>query len=186
MEDQQIVALYLQRKEQAIAETAAKYGNYCYSIARNILDNREDAEEAVNDTYLGAWRAIPPHQPAVLSTFLGKITRRAALKRWNQSRTQKRGGGETALVLEELSDYISDNGSAETAIETAELTQLLNRFLRTLPQTERTVFICRYWYMDSIRDIGQRFGFSQSKVKSMLARTRKKLHTYLQKEGIDL
>lgn len=186
MEDHQIVALYLQRNERAIEETAAKYGNYCFSIARNILDSREDAEEAVNDTYLGAWRAIPPHQPAVLSTFLGKITRRAALKRWNQSRTQKRGGGETALVLEELSDCICDKGSAETAIEAAELTQLLNRFLQALPQTERTVFVCRYWYMDPIRDIGQRFGFSQSKVKSMLARTRTKLHTYLKKEGIDL
>lgn len=186
MDDCQIVALYLQRREQAIEETAAKYGKYCFSIAHNILENREDAEEAVNDAYLGAWAAIPPHRPAVLSTFLGKITRRAALKRWQRDRAQKRGGGEPDLVLEELSDYISDKGSAETAVETAELTQILNRFIQTLPKEERTVFICRYWYMDPIRDIGTRYGFSQSKVKSMLARTRKKLHTYLQKEGIDL
>ena len=186
MDDKQIVALYFQRREQAIEETAAKYGNYCYAIARNILDNQEDAEEAVNDAYMGLWNAIPPHKPAVLSTFLGKITRRAALKRWTQNRTQKRGGGETALALEELSEYISVGGGPETVIETAELTQLLNRFLQTLPKEERTVFVCRYWYLDPIRDIAQRFDCSQSRVKSMLARTRKKLHTYLKKEGIDL
>lgn len=186
LEDCQIVALYLQRREQAIEETAAKYGKYCFSIANSILENREDAEEAVSDAYMGAWNAIPPHRPAELSTFLGKITRRTALKHWQLGHAQKRGGGETALVLEELTDYISDKGSAETAVETAELTQILNRFLRTLPTEARTVFVCRYWYLDPISDIAKRFGFTQSKVKSMLARTRKKLHTYLQKEGIDL
>lgn len=186
MEDSQIVALYLQRSERAIEETAAKYGKYCFSIAKNILENREDAEEAVSDTYLGAWATIPPHKPVVLSTFLGKITRRTALKRWQRNRTQKRGGGEPALALEELSDCIPDKGSAETAIENAELSRILNQFLQTLPKEERTVFVCRYWYLDSVRDIAGRFGFSQSKVKSMLSRTRKKLHTHLQKEGIDL
>ena len=186
MEDSQIIALYFQRDECAIDETARKYGKYCFSIAHNILGNREDAEEAVSDTYLGAWATIPPHKPVVLSTFLGKIARRTALKRWEKNRTRKRGGGELPLALEELSEFLSDGNTLETAIETAELTQLLNEFLRRLLKTERTVFVCRYWYLDPIADIAKRFGFSQSKVKSMLARTRKKLATSLQREGITL
>lgn len=184
MEDSQIVALYFQRSEQAINETAKKYGSYCYSIAYNILQNRQDAEEAVSDTYLGAWATIPPHKPVQLATFLGKIARRTAIKRYQHSRTQKRGGGEVALALEELSECLSDGKSPESAMENAELTKLLNEFLRKLPQTERQVFLGRYWYFDPIDTIAKRFGFTQSKVKSMLARTRKKLYTTLQREGI--
>ena len=186
MNDSQIVALFFDRDQRAIEETAAKYGNYCYSIVRNILNNREDAEEAVSDTYLALWASIPPHKPTVLRTFLGKIARRTALKHWEKMRTQKRGGGETALALEELSEYLSDGSTPETAMETAELTQILNAFLRQLPKVERQVFVCRYWYLDSITDIAIRFGFSQSKVKSMLARTRMKLRAALTKEGIVL
>lgn len=186
MEDSQIVALYFQRSEQAIDETARKYGSYCYQIAYNILQNREDAEEAVSDTYLGAWATIPPHKPMMLSTFLGKIARRTAIKRYRKDRAQKRGGGEVALALDELSEFLSDGQSPESAMENAELTKLLNEFLRALPKEERSVFLCRYWYFDSIEAIAGRFGFSQSKVKSMLARTRKKLYTMLQREGITL
>lgn len=186
MEDSQIVTLYLRRDEQAIAETALKYGQYCYSIAYNILKSPEDSDEAVNDTYNGAWHAIPPHRPVILSTFLGKITRRIAIKRWQMNRSLKRGGGEVALALEELSDCIPARNTVEKEMETAELSRILNRFVLSLPQPERNVFICRYWYLDSIGDIAGRYDFSQSKVKSMLSRTRKKLHTYLQKEGIDL
>jgi RNA polymerase sigma-70 factor (ECF subfamily) len=184
MEDSQIVALYLQRDERALEETARKYGNYCFSITHNILGNREDAEEAVSDTYLGAWATIPPHKPVILSTFLGKIARRTAIKRYQHNRTLKRGGGELALALEELSEFLSDGNTPESAIENAELARILNEFLRKLPKEERTVFVCRYWYLDPIADIAKRFGFSQSKVKSMLARTRKKLSAALQKEGI--
>lgn len=186
MEDSQIVALYFQRSERAIDETAKKYGKYCYHIAYNILRNREDTEETVSDTYLGAWATIPPHKPVVLSTFLGKIARRTAIKRYQHSRTQKRGGGEVALALEELSEFLSDGQNPESTIENAELTKLLNDFLRALPKEERSVFVCRYWYFDSIETIAERFGFSQSKVKSMLARTRKKLRATLQQEGITL
>lgn len=186
MNDSQIVALFFDRDQRAIEETAAKYGKYCYSIVHNILQNKEDAEEAVSDTYLALWATIPPHRPVVLRTFLGKIARRTALKQWEKGRTQKRGGGEVALALEELSEYLSDGYTPETAIETAELTQLLNEFLRKLPKEERQVFVCRYWYLDSVADIAERFGFSQSKVKSMLARTRMKLRSTLSKEGITL
>lgn len=186
MDDRQIVALYYQRSEQALEETAVKYGSYCFSIAYNILENREDAEEAVNDSYIGAWNAIPPHKPANLAAFLGKITRRTAIKRWQRSKAQKRGGGEITLALEELADCIPAGGDAQSRMEETELSRVLNRFVQALPQTERNVFVCRYWYLDPIRAIALRYGFSQSKVKSMLSRTRKKLHNYLQKEGFDL
>lgn len=186
MNDSQIVALFFDRDQRAIEETAARYGNYCYSIVHNILNNREDAEEAVSDTYLALWASIPPHKPTVLRTFLGKIARRTALKQWEKMRTQKRGGGEVALALEELSEYLSDGNTPESAIQAAELTQILNAFLRNLPKEERQVFVCRYWYLDSIADIAARFGFSQSKIKSMLARTRIKLRAALTKEGIAL
>jgi len=186
LNDSQIVALFFDRDQQAIEETAAKYGNYCYSIVQNILQNREDAEEAVSDTYLALWATIPPHRPVVLRTFLGKIARRTALKKWEKSRAQKRGGGEVALALEELSEYLSDGATPEAAIETAELTQTLNKFLRKLPKEDRQVFVCRYWYLDSVAEIAARFGYSQSKVKSMLARTRMKLRATLTKEGITL
>lgn len=186
MEDREIVALYLQRKEQAIDETAAKYGNYCFSIAYNILENTEDAEETVSDAYVGAWQAIPPHRPLNLGTFLGKITRRIAIKRWRMNRTQKRGGGEMALALEELAYCIPAENNMERDMENAELVRILNVFVRELPQTERNVFVCRYWYLDSVQSIAKRYGFSQSKVKSMLSRTRKKLQAHLEKEGIEI
>ena len=183
MDDKQIVDLYFARKEQAIRETAKKYGKYCFAIARNILQNSSDAEETVNDTYMGAWNSIPPHQPAMLSTYLGKITRRLALKRWTANRTQKRGGSEIALALEELAGCIPSDFDVESRINEDELTQILNDFVRNLPNPERHVFLCRYWYLDSIEAIARRFDFSQSKVKSMLGRTRKKLYAHLQKEG---
>lgn len=186
MNDSQIVALFFDRDQRAIEETATKYGNYCYSIVHNILQNKEDAEEAVSDAYLALWATIPPHKPVVLRTFLGKIARRAALKQWEKSRAQKRGGGEVTLALDELSEYLSDGNTPEAAIETAELTQILNGFLRNLPKEERQVFVCRYWYLDPIADIAGRFGYTQSKVKSMLARTRMKLRNTLNKEGITL
>lgn len=183
MDDKQIVDLYFARKEQAIRETAKKYGKYCFAIARNILQNSSDAEETVNDTYMGAWNSIPPHRPAMLSTYLGKITRRLALKRWTANRTQKRGGSEIALALEELAGCIPSDFDVESRINEDELTQILNDIVRNLPNPESHVFLCRYWYLDSIEAIARRFDFSQSKVKSMLSRTRKKLYAHLQKEG---
>ena len=186
MEDKQIVELYLRRDEQAIDRTAEKYGNYCFSIANQILDNHEDAEETVSDAYVACWQAIPPHRPGNLGTFLGKITRRLAIKRWRAGCALKRGGGEVPLVLEELAGCIPAENDLERELETAELSRILNRFVGQLPKAERNVFVCRYWYLDSIEMIGQRYGFSQSKVKSMLSRTRKKLQTYLEKEGIAL
>ena len=186
MEDMQIVDLYFARSEQAIAETAHKYGSYLFSIAQNILFNRGDAEETVNDTYLGAWRSIPPHRPNRLSTYLGKITRRCALEKWKSAHAQKRGGGEVPLALEELSECIPGNDTPQTQMEMKELTQTINVFLKTLPETEQRIFICRYWYLHPVKTIAREFGFTESKVKSMLSRTRSKLRTSLQKEGIEV
>lgn len=184
MEDAQIVALYFDRKESAIDETAKKYGSYCFSIAHNILVSRPDAEETVNDTYLGAWRAIPPHRPQCLNTFLGKITRRLALMKWKSRNTQKRGGGEVVLALEELGECFSDGNTPDRAMEQKELTCHINAFLKTLPDTEQQVFVSRYWYLNPVKTVASQFGFSESKVKSMLSRSRKKLAAHLQKEGI--
>ena len=182
MDDSRIIELYWQRAEQAVVETDAKYGGYCYAIAYNILSNREDAEESVSDTYLAAWRSIPPKRPSILSAFLGKITRYISLDRWKSRSAYKRGGGEVPLALEELEDCVSGGESPEETLLRRELVMRLNRFLEELPETERRVFLCRYWYLDSVSDIARRFGFSESKVTSMLHRTRQKLRKSLEKE----
>lgn len=182
MEDGEIVALYWQRSEQAIAETQCKYGGYCYSIAKNILWSAEDSEETVSDTYIGAWNAMPPSRPEQLRTFLGKITRRLALKKLRTQTAEKRGGGETQLVLDELEGCVPAGADVEMQVELRELVRRIDAFLQTLSREERRVFLCRYWYFDSITEIAERFGFGQSKVKMMLLRTRGKLLTQLERE----
>ncbi len=184
MDDKEIVDLYWQRDQTAVDETAAKYGSLCHSIAYNILGNHQDAEETVNDTYLNAWNSIPPHRPSVLSTFLGKITRRICIDRWRKRSAEKRGGGQIAVALDELEECIPNRESVEETAEAKLLSETINAFVKDLPAAERSVFLCRYWYMDSIETIAKEFGFSQSKVKSMLYRTREKLRAKLIKEGL--
>lgn len=184
MDDTQIVELYWARKESAIEETATKYGSYCRSIAQNILNNQDDAEECVNDTWLDAWNSMPPHRPSVLSTFLGKLTRRISIDKWRRTTAKKRGDGQLPLVLAELEDCISDGKSIEEETERKLLTETIASFVKSLPETEQKIFLCRYWYMDSVSAIATRFRFSESKVKSMLYRTRKKLRVRLEKEGL--
>ena len=184
MEDSQIVDLYWSRIEQALTETAAKYGRYCFSIAYNILSSREDADESVNDTYMSAWERIPPHKPAVLSAFLGKITRRISLNKWRNRNRRKRGSGEVPLALEELDECIPSGEDVARKAEQKELTQAIVRFLNGLPETEREIFVCRYWYLADIRQISNVFGFTESKVKSMLHRIRTRLKSHLTEEGL--
>ncbi len=183
MEDSSIVDLYFLRSESAIVETDRKYGRYCFTIADNILSNREDSEESVSDTYLAAWKSIPPRRPAILSTYLGKITRRIAIDRWRARSADKRGGGEVILALEELQECVSDRSNPEEFAAKKELGRSINRFLDGLPVQERNVFLLRYWYLHSVAEIAAKFGWSQSKVTSMLYRMRKKLHKQLIKEG---
>lgn len=184
MDDKGILDLYWSRSERAISETAGKYGAYCYTIANNILSSWEDAEESVNDTYLAAWNAMPPKRPSCLPAFLGKITRYISLDRWKQRSRLKRGGGEVTLCLEELEGCLSGKESLEDALIRKETLASVNRFLAALPETERKVFLCRYWYLDPVAQIAERFGFSQSKVHSMLHRTREKLGKHLKKEEV--
>ena len=183
MTDAQIVEMYWNRNEQAISVTAEKYGTYCYSVAYGVLHNEEDSKESVNDTYMSAWNSMPPHKPAILKTFLGKITRRLSIDRWRRRNAEKRGG-EIAEVLDELSECISPIGDPIAEIEKEMLDKTINTFVRELKDTEQRVFLCRYWYAKPVKEIAKLFGFSESKVKVMLMRTRNKLKARLETEGL--
>ena len=184
MEDHAIIDLYWAREEQALVETQRKYGSYCWTIAHNILKNREDTEECVNDTYMRAWNAIPPQRPAALQAFLGKITRNLCLDRYKSGKAGKRGGGQMALALEELSYCISGGEDPAQRMEASEVGQVLDRFLRTLSEKECCVFMRRYWYVDSIPEIARRYHMAEGSVKSSLYRTRQKLKEFLLQEGV--
>ncbi len=184
MGDEEILELYWARSEEAIAATAERYGAYCRTIALHILGNSQDAEECVNDAYLGAWNAIPPGRPESLAAFLGKITRNAALNRRRREKAKKRGSGQVELALSELEDCVPAVVSVEQGVEDQLITAALESFLLIQVQPKRNIFIRRYWYLSPIRDIAKEYGMSQSKVKSMLFRMRKELKAYLEKEGI--
>ena len=183
MTDAQIVEMYWNRNEQAITVTAEKYGTYCYSVAYGVLHNEEDSKESVNDTYMSAWNSMPPHKPAILKTFLGKITRRLSIDRWRRRNAEKRGG-EIAEVLDELSECIFPIGDPIAEMEKEMLDKTINTFVRELKDTEQRVFLCRYWYAKPVKEIAKLFGFSESKVKVMLMRTRNKLKARLETEGL--
>ena len=184
MKDSEIVNLYWERSEQAVEETEKKYGRYCHRIAYNILENTEDSEECVNDTWLSAWNAMPDKRPERLSPFLGKITRNFALKKIVRGNAKKRGGGEALLALEELDDCIASGYDLEREVENRELGSAIDRFVGQLPEREQLVFVCRYWYLAGEREIAEKLGLTRSGVNSMLKRTRNKLKTYLIKEGL--
>lgn len=186
MEDNAIIALFWAREERALEETAHKYGSYCRSIAYNILCNREDTEECVNDTWLRAWNAMPPQRPGILSSFLGKITRNLSLDRFKLSHAGKRGGGQLPLALEELGDCVSGGESVEEQLAMKELSRLLDHFLRDLPERECCIFLRRYWFVDSTREIALRYQMAEGSVKSTLYRIRQKLRVFLEKEGVAL
>ncbi len=186
MDDAEIVQLYWDRNEQAILATADQYGNYCTSIAKNILGSCEDAEECVNDTYMNAWNSMPPHRPNILSTFLGKIVRNLSLNRYKHNTAKKRGGGELPAVLNELSDLVSGKDDVEQEITRKELVNTIDAFLDTLSPEKRSIFIRRYWYTDSILEIAKRHGMSDGAVSATLSRIRLKLHNYLLERGFEL
>ena len=186
MEDEAIVALYWQRSEEAIVETDRKYGSYCRTIAFNILEDRCDTEECVNDTYWKLWDIIPPTRPSLLSALLAKITRNLALDRRKFNRAEKRGGGQVPLALEELSQCVPGGLNGEEYWENKQLTQLLNQFLTSLPQQTREIFMLRYWYLCPVRQIANSLGLGESKVKMTLLRTRHQLKSILEKEGVCL
>lgn len=186
MEDEHIVQLYWDRNESAIAESAKKYGTYCTSIANNILHNMADVEECVNETWLHAWNAMPPHRPSVLATFLGKITRNLSFDLYKKHHREKRGGGRIEEALDELAECVSGNEDIERQWETKELMKEINQFLLGLAEEKRAMFVLRYWYADRISEIAGRLNLSENAVSVSLNRIRRKLKTYLMERGFDL
>lgn len=184
MDDESIIELYFGRDEQALRETANKYGGLCFRVANNILGCREDAEESVNDTYLAVWNAIPPAKPDSLRAFICKVVRNRSLKRLEYNTAKKRLSG--ALVpFAELEEMLTD-GSPPPDVSAEELGKLIGIFLKTQSADARCVFVRRYWYFDKVSDIAKRYSFGESKVKTLLSRTRKRLKEFLIKEGYNI
>ena len=181
MDDERIVGLFWQRDEAAIAETKKKYEKYCFSIAERILNDREDAMECVNDAYLGAWNSIPPNRPDSLKLYLGKIARNTAIDRLRQKSGQKRDA--EIVSLSEVENLVSTSGDVESAIHRKEVLQIVNSFLETRKPLHRVVFVQKYWYLLSVKQIAEQNGISSSKVLSILHRMRGKLKEKLEKEG---
>ena len=186
MLDSQIIALYDARDERAIAETAAKYGSFCTSIALNILQNLQDAEECVNDTWLRTWNSIPPARPNVLKADLGRITRNLALDKYKAARREKRGRGEIEVAFDEISEITASDYALEDEWREQDFVDLINAFLYSLPERDRHVFVRRYFFTDSVPAIAKRFGTSQNNVLKILSRTRQKLKNYLDREWMTL
>ena len=182
MEDSAIIELYWNRDETAIRETDASYGNRLLSLSQRILSSSEDAGECVNDTYLETWNTIPPQRPSFLYAFLSKICRFISFGRLDWNNAAKRRADLISLT-EELSETIPDNRSQQE-LDARELGRILSRFVTTLPEDSRLIFLRRYWHLDTTEEIARRYGFTQSKVKTQLHRTRAKLYAYLEKEGI--
>lgn len=183
MEDEAILDLYFARNEQAITETDRKYGRYCFTLANTILNNTEDAEETVSDTYLKAWNTIPPKRPCVFKMFLAKITRNLAFSRWRKYTAEKRGGGEMELVLGELEGCLAAPGDVGDRINGQELAKAIRAFLNTLPEREQNIFLRRYFFLEESQVIAKRYGMKPATVLRTLSRTRTKLKHYLTQEG---
>ena len=183
MEDEKIVSLYWQRDEAAIYETERKYGRYLTRIAHNILNDLEDSRESVNDTYYAAWNSIPPQRPQMLTTYLGKLTRRISIDMLRKRTRDKRGGTEYTLSISELEGTLSAGNTTEEAMDEKLLGEAISNFLRDLSPDARNTFIGRYFFMDPLAEVARYCGMSESKAKSMLFRTRRKLKDYLLKEG---
>lgn len=186
MEDGEILELYRRRDEEALRQTEQKYSRYLMTISLNILQDREDSRECVNDTYLQAWNSIPPHFPEKLACYLGKITRDISIGRYRRKKAAKRGGSEYALSLEELEDCVSSGESPEQALDVKLLAAAIGNYLRGLSAQARIEFVQRYYFCDPVKNIALYSGRSESAVKSGLLRTRRGLKNYLEKEGFSI
>lgn len=182
MSDKEIINLYLARDEKAIQLTQDVYGKYCRTISYRILQNNEETEECLNDTWLKAWQTIPPTIPERLGAYLSKIARNLALNRYRHQHQQKREGDLVNVCIDELQESIPTEDTPEKTIEMSLLTELVNKFLENLPSHERVMFVRRYFYMDTVAEVAEYMGFSESKVKTTMFRTRKKLQDFLKKE----
>lgn len=185
MTDAELVQLFWKREEAAIAETQAHYGAYCMRIAVNILSDREDAEECVSDTWLQAWRTIPPQKPRSLRAYLGRIVRNLSLNRWNHGHAQKRYGG-MEQILSELDDCIPAPDTALQRLEAAALSEIISNWLETLPRDDRVLFVRRYWYGDTLQELAARAGIPASKLAQRMLRLRRGLKATLEREEVSL
>ena len=183
MEDGKILDLFWERDQQALLETQQKYGAYLTKVAMNVLGDPEDSRESVNDAYLAAWDAIPPHRSQNLCAFLSKLTRRTAIDLLRRNKSQKRGGGEYDLALSELDQCLSGGNTTEQIADGKALAQTIAVFLKTRSEAARTAFVCRYFYMDSVKETARACGLTESNTKVLLHRTRQALREYLEKEG---
>ncbi len=183
MRDEEIVGLYWQRSEEAIQRTEEKYGRYLLKIALNVLSDVEDSRESVNDTYLKTWESIPPHRPAALPAYLGRITRQTAIDALRARHRKKRRDTEYTLSLDELAECVSGADTPEEAADLHMLAGAIDAYLHSIAHEARTCFVARYFFLDPLRDIAACHGWSESKVKSMLHRTRLGLRAHLEKEG---
>ena len=184
--EEEIIALYRARDEEAIRRTAEMLGGYCYTVAYNVLNDREDAEECVNDTYLAVWNAIPPAEPVSLKSFVSSITRRIALNRYKEQNRDKRGGGQVPLALEELAEVVSDTEDIPADYARKELLESVTRFLRGCSPRDRGLFLDRYIRLEPTAVLAERYRVKEAQVLLILSRTRKKLKAQLEKEGYTL
>jgi len=186
MEDATIIELYFNRAENAIAETKIKYNNYLISISNNILQNKQDAEECVSDTYMHAWNSIPPQSPNCLRAFLGCITRNLSIDCYKKRNTPKRSGCNNALLLSEFEECIPSLENVEREFDDSEIAKYISEFLYSQSEQNRIIFVRRYWHCESVKQISKQLGFGENKVKSSLFRLRNSLKVYLEKEGVRL
>jgi len=184
MEDKELLSLYLSRDESAVQKTEEQYGAYCRKIAGNILSSPEDCEECINDAYLALWNRIPPERPNCFRAYLAGILRNLSLMKLRRSRAQCRGGGEADVSFDELDECLKGSGSPQKELEDKELTEAIDRFLGKLTAADRSVFMARYWLFYPVAEIADRTGYSESRVKSSLMRSRNKLRKFLIKEGL--
>jgi RNA polymerase sigma-70 factor (ECF subfamily) len=184
MNDSEIIELFWQRAEDALTVCEQEFSNYCRRIIHNILENNADTEECLNDTWLKAWNAIPPAKPTRLKAFLGKISRNLALDRYEKAHAQKRGSGAIEIALEELAELGEIQAIRTEGMDEGEITEVINGFLRAEPIENADIFVKRYWYLQSIKSISKEYGYSESKVKSLLLRMRKRLKNILESEDL--
>ena len=183
MKDEEIVNLYWDRQEKAIYETDKKYGRYCNTISFNILQDNEETKECINDTYLKIWNNIPPQRPNMLKVYIGKITRNLAINQYERKKAKKRDYT-LEIALEELNECISSNNDVEKELDYNELVNALNNFLSKLSQNKRKIFLERYWYLYSIKEISSKNKITQSNTKTILLRLRNQLKNYLKEGGL--
>lgn len=182
--DDRILNMFWERDERALETVAERYGRYCWSVAYGILKNREESDDCVNETYLKLWESIPPNRPDNLKAYIARIAKNIALNALRSLQTQSRGGGELTVVLDELSECVASSDNVEQKAINKELIKAINKFLKTLPQKKRDIFVLRYWYVMSISDIAKRYGCSENSVSVTISRTRKTLTEFLRKRGM--